>query len=166
MLRKFTLLCAAAALAGTLAFAQNMRPRDSATAPDPTAMITMRVNMLAAQLNLTDAQKAQAITIFTNANTAGQTIRTSQQTNQQSLAAAVKANATGTIDQVSAAIGVQQGQLTAIDSKAEAAFYFILTADQKTLYDAMPHGGPGGPGGPGGGGRGMMGNGMRGGPPQ
>jgi Spy/CpxP family protein refolding chaperone len=169
MLRKFTLLCAAAALAGTVAFAQNMRPRDSAAAPDQTAMITMRVNMLAAQLNLTDAQKAQAITIFANANTASQTIRTSQQTNQQSLAAAVKTNAIGTIDSLSFTIGGLQGQLTAIDSKAEAAFYAILTTDQKTLYDAMPHGGPGGrggPGGPGGGGRGMMGNGMRGGPPR
>jgi Spy/CpxP family protein refolding chaperone len=116
-------------------------------------MIANRVAMLAAQLNLTDAQKASATTIFTNAYTAAESIRTSLQSNRDSLEAAVQKNDTASIDQLSATFGTLQGQLTAVNSKADAAFYAILTATQKTAYDAMPHGGrgggPGGPGGPG-----------------
>jgi Spy/CpxP family protein refolding chaperone len=168
MLRRFTMLCAAAALAGTLAFAQPMGPRSSP--PNPTAIITVRVNQLAAQLNLTDAQKASAITIFTTEYTAAQPVQASLRTGRQSLAKAVKANDAGTISSMSSAIGGLEGQLTLINSTAEATFYAILTPAQQTLWDAVPHGGPGGRGGrggPGGGmmGPGMMGNGMRGGPP-
>jgi Spy/CpxP family protein refolding chaperone len=139
-------------LAATMAFAQT-----APTPPDPATQAKMRVNMLASQLNLTDAQKTSALTIFTAAFTAAQTIHTSLQTNRSSLTAAVKNNDTAAIDQLSVTAGTLSGQLTAINSKADAAFYAILTADQKTLYDAMPHGGgPGGPGrGPGGPG-GMM----------
>ncbi len=113
-------------------------------------MVQMKVAYLTSLLSLTSAQQTQATTIFTNAVTAGQTIHTSLQTDQDSLATAVKANNTATIEQVSAAMGTLQGQLTAINAKADAAFYAILTADQQTKYDSMPHGGPGfGPGGPG-----------------
>ena len=117
-------------------------------------MATMRVNHLASLLNLTDAQKTSAIGIFTTAYTSAQTIQTNLQTNRDALSAAIKKNDTASIDQLSTASGALDGQLTAINSKAEAAFYALLTADQKTLYDAAPHGGPGGgfggPGGPGG----------------
>jgi hypothetical protein len=43
--------------------------------------------------------------------------------------------------------------MTAIDSKAEAAIYAILTGEQQANYRGMPGGG--GPGGPGGGGGGF-----------
>jgi hypothetical protein len=138
-----TLLAAAAAFAQT-----------APTPPDPATQAKMRVNMLSAQLNLTDAQKTSALSIFTAATTAAQTVQTSLQANRTSLADAIKANNTATIDQLAVTAGTLEGQLTAIDAKADAAFYAILTADQKTLYDSMPHGGPGfgrgGPGGPGG----------------
>ena len=137
-------------LAATLAFAQTTR-----TPPDPATMAQMRVNRLATELSLTDAQKTTALSIFTSAYTAAQTVQTNLQTNRQSLATAVKNNDTAGIDQLAAASGTLSGQLTAINSKADAAFYAILTAAQKTLYDAAPHGGPGGRGGPGGPG-GMM----------
>lgn len=179
MIEKFTTLCLAAVLAGTLALAQPTTPGTAPTPPDPTAMITMQVNQLAAQLNLTDAQKTQAITIFTNAYTASQTAQTSTQTNQQALTAAVKANNTASIDSAAFAIGTAQGQLASINGRAQASFRAILTSAQQTLFDAMPQGGPGGRGGMGGmGGRGgmggpggmgpqgMRGNGMRGMPPQ
>ena len=143
-------------LAAAMAFAQTQH-----TPPDPATMAQMRVNMLASQLNLTDAQKTSALAIFTNAFTSAQTIQTSLQTNRTSLADAVKKNDSAAIDQLSAAAGTLSGQLTAINSKADAAFYMLLTADQKTLYDAMPHGGPGGPG-PGPGGPGAMMRGRRG----
>jgi len=139
-----------AALTTVLALAQYPRPRASGgTPPDPATMIQMRVAHLTALLGLTSAQQTQATTIFTNAYTAGQSIQTSLQTDRTTLSDAVKANTTTTIDQVSGTIGTLQGQLLAINSKADAAFYAILTADQKTTYDSMPHG-PGGPGGPGG----------------
>jgi Spy/CpxP family protein refolding chaperone len=129
-----------ALLAATLAFAQN-------TAPSPGAMAQMRVNHLAQPLNLTDAQKASALSIFTIAITNAQTIQTSLRTNQQSIADAVKKNDSATIDSLAIASGVLQGKALAINAKADAAFYAILTTDQKAIYDAMPHGGPGGPGG-------------------
>ncbi|MBZ5584576.1 MAG: Spy/CpxP family protein refolding chaperone [Acidobacteriia bacterium] len=134
--------CAAAVLWTAFAFAQ------APGAPlDPQTMVQMRVARLAVELNLTDAQKASVTTIYTNAYTAGQSLETSLQTNRQSLSDAIKKNDTAAIDQLCAANGVLTGQLTAIDSKAEAAVYAILTADQKTLYDSMPRGGPGGRGG-------------------
>ena len=120
--------------------------------PDPATMIANRVNRLAAQLSLTDAQKASATTIFTNAYNASETIHTSLQSNRTLMETAIQNNDTASIDQLSATSGTLQGQLTAINSKAEAAFYAILTATQKTAYNGMPHGGPGGGfgGGPGG----------------
>jgi Spy/CpxP family protein refolding chaperone len=145
-------------LFAALGFAQGrgMRPMDTSNgqAPDPAAMVQMQVNMLAARLNLTDSQKAAALTIFTNSQTASQTIQSALQTARQSLSAAIKKNDTATIDQLSLTIGNATAQLTAIQSKAEAAFYAILTADQQALYDKMPPGGRGGgrggPMGPGG----------------
>jgi Spy/CpxP family protein refolding chaperone len=141
---------AAAALAAGCIVAQG---RGGGTPPgvpaDPTTMIQRRVDMLANRLSLTDDQKAKAITNFTNAFTASQTVQQSLQSNRQSLADAVKRNDTAAIESLSTAAGSLSGELTAINSKADAAFYATLTDDQKTKYDSMPHGGPG-PGGPGG----------------
>ena len=145
-----------AALSAVLVLAQPPG-HNGGTPADPATMIQMKVDRLATLLTLTDAQKTQATTIFTNAYNSSQSIQTSLQTDQQTLAAAVKANNTTTIDQVATTIGTLQGQLTAINAKADAAFYALLTADQKAKYDALPHGGPGF-GGPGRGG-------FRGGPP-
>src|SRR3954471_9659465 len=133
-------------LGAALAFGQT-----TGTPPTPATLATMHVNQLAARLNLTEAQKTSAIGIFTTAYTNAQTIQTSLQTNRDSLSAAIKANNTASIDQLATASGALNGQLTAINAKAEAAFYALLTTDQKALYDAMPHGGGPGRGGPGGG---------------
>jgi hypothetical protein len=46
------------------------------------------------------------------------------------------------IDQAAATIGNVSAQLTAIDAKAEAAFYALLTADQRARYDELGNGGP------------------------
>jgi hypothetical protein len=65
----------------------------------------------------------------------------------------VKSNDTATIDQQSITFGTLSGQMVAAERKAEAAFYAILTAEQKAKYGerpAMGFGGPG-PGGFGGG---------------
>ena len=145
-----------AALSAALMLGQHMGPRANGTPPDPTTMIQNKVARLTTLLTLTTAQQTQATTIFTNAFTSSQSVMTSLQTDQQSLSDAVKANNSATIDQVAGTIGTLQGQLAAINAKANAAFYAILTADQQAKFDALPHGGPGfgppggGPGGPGG----------------
>jgi Spy/CpxP family protein refolding chaperone len=147
-----------ALLAATLAFGQT-----AGTPPSPATIAQMRVNQLAQSLNLTDAQKASALSIFTSSITNSQTIQTSLRTNQQSIADAIKKNDSASIDALAAASGVLQGKALAINAKADAAFYALLTTDQKAIYDAMPHGGPGGPGGgPGGRGPGAMSRGRRG----
>jgi Spy/CpxP family protein refolding chaperone len=152
MQRRLAGLCVTAAMSAWFAWAQPMRRGGAAgDPPDPAAMITMRVNMLTARLNLTDAQKTQAISIFTSAHTAAAPVQTSIQARRDELSAAVKSSNIGLIESEAQALGTLQGQLTAIESKAEAAFYAVLTADQRKLYDAMPRGagmgmGRGGPG--------------------
>ena len=148
MLKKVAVLSLAAGLSTALVFAQSPRRRNTeGTPPDPQTMIERRVNFLAKMLDLTDAQKASATSIFTNAYTASQSVHTSLQTNRQSLSEAVKKNDTAAIESLSEKIGALTGQLTAIESKADAAFYATLTADQQAKYDEMPRMGPGAPGG-------------------
>jgi Spy/CpxP family protein refolding chaperone len=109
--------------------------------------VQTRVDHLATALNLTDAQKTKAVPIYTDALNASSSLEASMHDNRQALADAVKKNDTGAITTLSATSGNLSGQLTAINAKADAAFYAILTADQQTKYDSMRHGGPGGPGG-------------------
>lgn len=149
MLKKLAIACMATAFSTALVCAQGPGPGGRRGAPpDPQTMIAMRVNYMAELLNLTDAQKAKATTIFTDAHTASQPIQSSLQTTRQSLAQAVKKDDTAAIDQLAATLGTATGQLVAISSKADAAFYATLTADQQTKYDQMPRGGPGGGPGP------------------
>lgn len=144
MINRLLTSCLAVGLCATAGLAQ----RDG-TAPDPQEMAERRVNFLARQLNLTDAQKTSATTIYLNAYTASQSIQSNLKTNRESIAEAVKSNNTASIDSLALTAGTLTGQLTAINSKANAAFYALLTADQKTKYDSLPGGGLGGPGGPG-----------------
>ena len=142
---KLSTFFAAAGLSTALVLAQSPG-RPGGPPPDPATRIQMRMDHLSTLLSLTDDQKTQATTIFTNANTAEQSVLSSLQTAHQSLSDAVKTNNTASIDQVAANIGNLTGQIAAINAKADATFYQILTPDQKTKYDSAPHGGPGGPG--------------------
>ncbi len=154
---KLTKMLAAAAFSAALVFAQGPGPGgrgprdgDNGTPPDPQTMIQRRVDFLASQLNLTDDQKTKAVSIFTNAHSGGENARSSLQTTHQSLSEAVKKNDTAAIDQLSTTIGSLMGQLTAIERKADAAFYALLTADQKAKFDSLRGGfGFGGRMGPG-----------------
>jgi Spy/CpxP family protein refolding chaperone len=170
---RLTTVLVGIALVGGLTFAQGQGPgrqRGSGTPPgganqerpamDPARGIEMRVTMLTRFLELTPDQVPQATTIFTNAATASQTLRTASSENRTVLRGAIKANNFPAIDQAANALGIASGQLMAIDAKAEAAFYAILTADQKAKFDqrgGMGFGGGGGPMGPGGMGPGGMG---------
>ena len=146
---KFVPACLAAGLLTVVAFAQGpgFGPRGG-TPPDPQAMAQRHVDMLARFLNLTDDQKSSALTIFTKAETDSRSIRTSLQTNRQSISDAVKKNDVSAIDSLATEAGTLNGQLIAIESKAEAAFYAILTADQQTKYGERAGRGFGGRMGP------------------
>jgi Spy/CpxP family protein refolding chaperone len=115
--------------------------------PDPATMVQNRVQYLTALLSLTTSQVTQATTIFTNAQTAITPLQTTLSQDFTSMQTAVKGNATATIDQLATSIGTVTGQITAIQNKAEAAFYAILTTDQQTKYAALGGGRGLGPGG-------------------
>ncbi|MEZ5355873.1 MAG: Spy/CpxP family protein refolding chaperone [Bryobacteraceae bacterium] len=108
-----------------------------------------RLDFLAGYLALTDAQKTQAQSIFDAASTASETARGQSEAARTALEAAVKANQSDAeIDRLAAAIGVIHGQVTAIQAKAQAKFYALLTAEQKTKYDALHDRAGDGPRGP------------------
>jgi len=126
------------------------------TAPDPAKMVERQVERLTQSLSLTTAQQGQATSIFTASQTANQTVMTELRTARTSLAAAVKSNDSNAIATLSAQIGTLTGQMTANTSKADAAFYAILTPDQQAKYTPGSGGfvggfGGRGPGGPRGG---------------
>ena len=108
--------------------------------------IARRVTFLTSLLTLTTAQASQATTIFTNSAAAITPIQTNLSTARTSLRTAIQANNAAQIDQLAAQIGTFNGQILAAESKAEAAFYALLTAEQRTRYDAV--GGGRGRGGP------------------
>lgn len=107
------------------------------------------LDFLTGYLSLTDAQKTQAKTIFDAAETASESARGQMTAAREALNAAVKANRADTeLDRLAAAVGVVEGHLAGIRAKASAKFYALLTAEQKTKFDAMQaNRGPGGPGG-------------------
>jgi Spy/CpxP family protein refolding chaperone len=106
------------------------------------------VARLTTLLTLTSAQQTQATTIFTNEQTAITPVLAQVKSARTSLTAAVHANETATIDTAAAQIGTFEGQLMDIRSKAQAAFYAVLTQDQQTKYTSLH--GMGGFAGPGG----------------
>lgn len=107
---------------------------------DPAAAIERRIAYYKALLTLTDAQAAQATTIFTNAAAATATLQTNLTTARTSLREAVKANNTATINTLSTQIGTLTGQITAAQNLADAAFYALLTPAQRTILDTAGNG--------------------------
>jgi hypothetical protein len=144
-----------AVLAATMIAQRPFGVLTSSTPPDPATVVANQVARLTQRLTLTAAQATQATTIFTNALTAVTPLETTLNTDWTSLQAAVKSNSTATIDTLSASIGTVTGQITAIQNKADAAFYATLSTAQQAILDAsggLGHGGFDGPGrgGPGG----------------
>lgn len=154
-MRKFLLLIVVCVLAAAAV------SQTAPTPPTPAQIAQRQVDHLTRVLSLTSGQQAQALTIFTNAATAGASLHDSMKTAHDALSAAITANNAGGIDQASQAIGSLSAQETSIRGKADAAFYQILTPDQQSTYSKSLAGGPGGPGfGP------RMRFGGHGGPPQ
>lgn len=87
---------------------------------------------LGAELNLTDAQKQQAQSIFSAARQSAKPVQDQIKQARQALAAAVKSGAPDAeIDRLSNNLAPLMAQSTAIHTKAFAKFYGILTPDQK-----------------------------------
>ena len=146
------------ALAALLSGAMMAQPFGDLTAhtpPDPAAMVANKVARLTTLLKLTTAQAGQTSTIFTNAQTAITPLQINLGGYRPTLQAAVKTNSTAIIDQLSASIGTATGHIIAIQNRADAAFYAILTIDQQTTLTSSHGGfsgrpdGPSHPGGPG-----------------
>lgn len=143
---KLTILAALTAVAAQLTSAQ-MRGGMAGAQADPARLVEARVSMLAQALSLSDAQKQQAKKLFLDAQEAGRRYRDQIQVARQELQTAVKANDLAAIERSARDIGSATGEITAIDARAQAAFYALLTAEQKTKYDQMPGRGLGvGPG--------------------
>jgi len=97
-----------------------------------------RIDFLATVLSLTDAQKTQAAAIFEAAETASTSLRETQALQRTALNDAAKSNAAdAAIDQLAATLGATSGQLAAIQTKAFAKFYALLTTEQRTKLDEL-----------------------------
>jgi Spy/CpxP family protein refolding chaperone len=128
-----------AALAAGMAFAQAPRPATPQAGSGKATMKPggmMRHRMLRA-LNLTDAQKQQAQTIFQQTKQNVQPLAQQAKQNRQALADAVKANDTAKIQQLATQQGNLQGQLLTLRSESTAKFYSILTPDQRAKADQI-----------------------------
>jgi Spy/CpxP family protein refolding chaperone len=124
-----------------------------AQGPGQGPMRGSRVDFLTGYLSLTDTQKTQAQAIFDAADKQAQVLQGQMASARDDIKAAVKASKPDTtFDTLGAALGALEGQMAAIDGKAQAKFYAILTPEQQAKYDSITQRGPGpmrGPGGPG-----------------
>ena len=124
---------------------------NSTATTDPATLAARQVSLLTKLLTLTAAQQTQATTIFTAEITAVAALRTQIETAETALVTAIKANNTANITTQATLIGNLDGQIVALRAKADAAFYLLLTADQKTKLDSLNDDGfldlhlPGGP---------------------
>jgi Spy/CpxP family protein refolding chaperone len=103
-----------------------------------------RLERLATLLDLTDAQKTAAQTIFSTAKTQAQPIAASLREAHQAVQTAVKENKSDSeIETLTARSGALMGQVAAIHAKAERAFLQLLTTQQREKLEALhPHAGP------------------------
>ena len=97
----------------------------------PPARHNRQHALLAAALNLTDAQKSQMKSIFQEAHQSAQPIRQQLKQTRQSLQAAVKAGDSNQIQQLASTEGTEMGQLAAIHASARAQMFKMLTPEQQ-----------------------------------
>lgn len=136
------------AILGLLPMAQAQTP-PAHTPPAPAAMAQHEVERYTTLLSLTPAQVEQATSYFTAEATARQNQWANEKTAHQALEAAIKNNDTATIQSTAATLGQMQGEMMAAHATAQAQFYAILSADQKTRFGALEKEHMMGGGGPG-----------------
>jgi Spy/CpxP family protein refolding chaperone len=92
---------------------------------------------MAQALNLTDAQKELANQLRADTKAQAEPIVTELRQVRQELAAAVKANDTGAIQNLTTRQGNLQGQLAAIHANSMAKLYAQLTPEQKAKAEEL-----------------------------
>jgi protein CpxP len=142
MKHAFLNVAGVALLAAGMALAQDAPAQNTPHAGRHSAQAGSMLDRMAARLNLTDAQKQQAQSIFSEARKSAQPVRTQIRQNRQALAAAVKSDSQADIDRISTSMGPLLAQESAIHSKAFANFYALLTPDQKSQVDQRVSGRP------------------------
>jgi periplasmic protein CpxP/Spy len=136
MNRIFHKIALASTLAAGMAFAQTPAPQPAPATPAvrPRGMVRRR---LFKALDLTDAQRQQARTIFQQARQNAQPIQQQLKQNRQAFAAAVKANDTAQIQALATQQGALHGQALAIRGESMAKFYGTLTPEQRAKADQV-----------------------------
>ena len=130
-----------AALASGMIFAQTSAP--STQQPPPPAQHRQwnrgqMFDRMATKLNLTDDQKQQAKSIMGSARESSKPVRDQLRQDRLALKDAVKAGKSDAeIDQISANLGRDTAQVTAIRTKAFAKVYALLTPTQRTQADQL-----------------------------
>jgi periplasmic protein CpxP/Spy len=130
-----------AALASGMIFAQTSAP--STQQPQPPAQHRQwnrgqMVDRMATKLNLTDDQKQQAKSIMGSARESAKPVRDQLRQDRLALKNAVKTGKSDSeIDQISANLGRDTAQMTALRTKAFAKVYALLTPAQRTQADQM-----------------------------
>ena len=122
---------AVAALAAAMAFGQNTPTQDK-PAHKGRAGRGAVMGRFGADLNLTDAQKQQASSIFSASRETARSLGTQLKQSREALAAAVKSGASDAeIEKLSNNLAPLLAQSTANHAKTFAKFYSILTQEQK-----------------------------------
>jgi Spy/CpxP family protein refolding chaperone len=107
------------------------RDRHDRRGPDALHRRAAALQRIMQELNLTEAQKQQAKTIFGRAREAAKPVREQLRQNREALAAAVKSDNTAQIRQLGAERGKLLGQLATARTEATAKFYKELTPAQR-----------------------------------
>jgi len=107
------------------------------------------VERMAVRFTLTESQKQQALVIYVDVEHNSQPLERKIAEQRGALREAIKSGAPEwQIDQLSGALGSLTGQLAAIETKGDAKFYVLLTAEQRQKWNQPFPPGPGrGPGG-------------------
>ena len=136
----FIRFAAAPILAAGMLWAQAPAPAGTAEPPAQHRQWQrgQMFDKLAARLNLTEAQRGQAKSIWKAASESSRPI--AQQLRQMHVAlrdAAKSGKPDADIDQLAANAGLLTGQLAAVRTKAFAKFYALLTPEQRTTEDQL-----------------------------
>ncbi len=118
------------------------------TPPSPAHMVQHQVQRYTTLLSLNSSQVEQATSIFTAEATTHSSTWASEKAAHQALEAAIKAGDKETIQSTATKLGQISGEALASHALAEAQFYALLDADQKTKFGELEkeHMGFGGPG--------------------
>jgi len=137
MKRNWMRFAAAGTLAAGMVFAQVAVKQPAGQGMHSFARRATGHRRMMQALNLTDAQKQQAKTIFQQSRQSVQPVRQQLKQNRQALEAAVKANDKVQIDRLSATQGQLRGQMMAARAEAMAKVYQILTPEQRAKAEQL-----------------------------